>query len=150
MTKPERLLGQMDGLWITGIVNGPTPGDPPYGAGCPIDGQRNLIIEMFYIEDQVLRLGLLTFGAEAFGEYIGAPPSTPEWVDVTDRSFGANVNRGNLRPNIDEDVDTYTFDLLDPDHGSVTRRGHGQCAVCGAVFDGGLRTFAFEETICEA
>ena len=114
MTTPAKLLGQFDGLWITGIVNGPNPTDPPYGAGCPIDGNRTLIIELFYIEDQVLRLGLLTFGAEAFGGYIGAPPSTPEWVDVTDRCYGATVNRGNLRPNIDEDVDTFIFDLLDP------------------------------------
>ena len=71
--------------------------DPPApDAGCPIDGDRTLIIEMFWTYEDVLRLGLLTFGAEAFGQYIGAPPTGPEWVDVTDRCYGATVNRGNL------------------------------------------------------
>ena len=89
--------------------------DPPLDAGCPIGktGWR-LVIELFYNPDQAMRFGLLTFGAESFGQYTGAPPTTERWVDHTSIIYGGFISRGNLRPNIDEPVDEFTFDMLDP------------------------------------
>ena len=115
MIEPVRLLGQMKGVWLASRTTPPGPNDPPLGAGCPIgDTGRRLVIELFYNPNNVMRFGIDTFGSEAFGEYTGAAPTQPEWVDVTQVAYGAIASRGNIRPNVEAPTDSATFNLYDP------------------------------------
>ena len=114
MTDGPRQLGRYDGVWLGARDTPVDPNAPPFGAGCDFQDGYRVVIELFYNPEDVLRFGTDTFGEHLFGQYAGAAPSVERWVDVTQYCLGGVVDRGNLTPTVEDVIDQFTFDILDP------------------------------------
>ncbi len=114
MTDGPRQLRNYDGVWLSDRDTPVDPDAPGFGAGCELQDGYRLVIELFYNPEDTLRFGTDTFGEHLFGQYDGAPPSVSRWVDLTPYCLAGVIDRGNLTPTVEDVVDQFTFDLLDP------------------------------------